>query len=50
MTLHDSAMDLALLGDEALQTGQEDEAGKRCEEAFEAERKAGFMGEEMGNP
>ena len=34
MTLHNSAMDLALLGDEALQTGQEDEAGKLYEKAF----------------
>lgn len=50
MTLHNSAMDLALLGDEALQTGQEDEARKLYEKAFEAERKAAFMAEEMGNP
>lgn len=50
LILHNEAMDIALLGDKALATGDDATAKKHYQEAMEKERDAAFMAEELNNP
>lgn len=50
ITLHNEAMDLALLGDKALAAGDKAEAATLYQRAYEKEREVSFMAEMQNNP
>lgn len=50
MTLHNTAMDLAFLGDRKKSAGEEEEAKELYHQAFEAEKEAALLAESQNNP